>query len=285
LTPAELAETIKDRVAAKLDNKELAAFLIEMVDYAHTGKRIARVPANLPILEIKHDFSELLGPLALARDNVFPKLERIYHPSNGSERLLDYLLIASDREYKVSAKGGSCNSNTVSPKDVLALVDSDPEKAARWHGTLQYDLTKALATGTCRGGPFDAARLLGGRGILMFAGHSDLTTWEQFVPFIEPWIGNDTNRAMARDENFVRFYLEKMITHYSKHELDVKSFFLDAVTNNVFYVKFILGINQGEVDMAFKLIDAQDFRGRSIYFRSKQSCRQRAKDKMGFAAL
>jgi len=247
--------------------------------------------ADLPINEIKKDFGEILGPIAIIKDHLLqskgiriPDTSKVYFPSRPNEPLLDYEIKAPGRTYSISAKAAGTATNVVKPKDIIDLLKLDPKKLAKWKKRPEYLLLDDLATQGVVAGAISAASTLDGGPSAEFAqdvvrrlkqgSYSDYNYDDNLAQsFIT---SNDYLRQKERPTlNEIMYESEKMVVKHSK-KLKFNQMFRDAIENKLIYVMFdIVG---GTPKFTVKVSD--DFNSNKAFLRTKNGYSRRS-DSMG----
>ncbi len=246
---------------------------------------------NLPINDIKKDFGELLGPIAIIKDKLLqPKQitistsSKIFFPSRPNEPLLDYIIKTPTKAYSISAKSGS-TTNVVKPGDIIDLLSKDPKKLAKWQNTPQYAVLSQLNEGTVVSGPILAAANLPGGPPLAAAqdvanrirsGYkADAFDYNAMLPFLQsnPYLNG---KGVEVTLNEIMYESEKMISADSKNNTSYNKIFQDAIENKVIYVKFDINGRTPK----FSTLVADDFKTNKIFLRTKNGYTRKS-DRMG----
>ena len=246
---------------------------------------------NLPIRDIKKDFGEVLGPIAIIKGKILqPKRinissnAKIFFPSRSNEPLLDYVIKTRGMDYSISAKSGT-TTNVVKPGDIIDLLGKDPKKLAKWQNTPQYTILSQLNEGTAVSGPIlAAANLPGGPPLAaaqdvynrMRSGYKDdAFDYNAMLPFLQ-----SNSYLNGRGEqvtlNEIMYESEKIISANSKNTNMYDKIFQDAIGNKVIFVNFDI---IGKTPKFYSLV-SDDFKSNKIFLRTKNGYTRRA-DKMG----
>lgn len=246
---------------------------------------------NLPINDIKKDFGELLGPIAIIKDKLLQSKQitistssKIFFPSRPNEPLLDYIIKTPTKAYSISAKSGS-TTNVVKPGDIIDLLSKDPKKLAKWQNTPQYAVLSQLNEGTIVSGPILAAANLPGGPPLAAAqdvanrirrGYKDdAFDYNAMLPFLQSnsYLNGKGEQVTL---NEIMYESEKMISADSKNNTSYNKIFQDAIENKIIYVKFDI---KGQTPK-FSTLVADDFKSNKIFLRTKNGYTRKS-DRMG----
>ena len=245
---------------------------------------------NLPINEIKKDFGEILGPIAIIKDGLLknkginiPPTSKVFFPSRPNEPLLDYVIKAPRQSYSISAKSGT-TTNVVKPMDIINLLKLDPKKVSKWKRSPEYSILENLAGNGIVDGAISAAAALGEgpseafaedvRRRLSSGSYSDYNYDDNLAqPFIN---SNDYLSQKERPTlNEIMYESEKVVAKASK-QLKFNQIFKDAIENKVIYVKFdIIGGTP-----KFSSLVSDDFSSNKVFLRTKNGYTRRS-DRMG----
>lgn len=305
------AFSVKDKKYTLLEYKKLVSnsieersdlsgaaktYLTALFDYCAGGKtsksELADIfslnKTDLPLNDINKDFGEVLGPVAIFASQLLKQkgirlfsTMQIYVPERPNEPLMDYAIIAKNKQYIISAKSGT-TTNVVKPKDILELIGKNPSKVKKWKATAQYSVLEILANNSTLLGPIKAVAALNPDLIKKSAADkltNSLNDTSAFSDFISQ---NEYLSAKTRvTVNELMYECEKLIQKETKTgSLNMNGIFSDAIEEQVLYVKFELdsrGLPTWEV------IASDDIAGPSygrVYLRSKNGY-TRASDRMG----
>lgn len=247
---------------------------------------------NLPFNQIKKDFGELLGPLAIIKDNLLeskginiPSNATIFFPIRSNEPLLDYKIKTGDKEYSISSKTAQKFTNVIKPASIIQLLSTDKKILNKWQNTIQFSILKQLNEGTIVSGPIMAASNFPDGPSPEAAvdvmnrstrGYNDFSyDYNLMQPFIDSnkYLKERGNSATL---NEIMYEAEKIISASSKNNIKYDKIFKDAILNQLIYVKFSIN---GKTPLFTSLVSS-DFKENNVYLRSKNS-HQRRKDKMG----
>lgn len=172
----------------------------------------------IPLNTINNDFSELLGPLAIAKKQLLGKkiasTAKIFVAFKGNYPLLDYIIKNGRSQYNISAKSGD-TTNTLKPGDLVSLIETH-KKSKTLMATDQYKVLKILADNSVKLGPILAVQYL-------------KTKRYDDASFI-------TDSAEYSEE--LRQNCENVLVQISKTVLDFTPIFKEATNAKVYYVKF-----------------------------------------------
>lgn len=262
--PALLLSSIKNSGKLSDDQKLLLNSLVHAVDsndYSNFSNTFLALKDSIPINTINNDFSELLGPIAIARKQMLPissSKSKVMFPGRGNEPLLDYKITSDNTVYKISAKSGD-STNTLKPGDVLQLIDAETKLKSKYSNTLQYKVLKLLKNNTWKQGPIEALNLLKSARI-------PDAMWLKSKQYTEQ----------------IRQMAENSLVKISRETLDFTELFRDATNLKVYYVKFKLG-QDGMVKWDMIRDDKNRQSGvKKIVFRSKNFVGRSNGDKLGF---
>lgn len=264
---------------------------LENLRFAENAFNANRI--NLPINDIKKDFGEVLGPIAVIKKQIISGLNisksklnmaKVFMPSRPNEPLMDYGIIVDDKMFVISAKSGT-TTNVVKPQDIINLLKKDSKKMTKYKGTLEFKILCALADNGIVDGPILAASYLKGGPSTEAAidvnkklktgsyndNKYDLGLMSSFIN------KNDYLKKQTKPTlNQIMYECEKLIASSSKRDLNFSSMFKDAVENQVIYVKFeIIGSRP-----KFEVIMNDDFSAKRVALRTKNGYTRRS-DRMG----
>lgn len=234
----DLTPTVKVYLNALLDhscNKIKDSDLMSCYD---------KVEADLPLNDIKKDFGEVIGPLAVYHKKLFKSKGiilsqnmRIDVPLRPNEPLMDYSIIDGTKKYIISAKSGE-TTNVVKPNDILDLIRKDPAKLKKWKNTKEYKVLDVLSKNSVLIGPIKAVSYMSPSLIK----ESEEISEQTFKISQVAGFANKNNYLKTKKNptlNEVMYECEKYIKDASvSGELDINEIFADAIRNVVIYVKF-----------------------------------------------
>lgn len=207
---------------------------------------------NFPMNEIKKNFGEMLGPLAIISKSggLFDKLKldassEIFFPLRGNEPLMDFAMRKGNNEYTFSAKSGAATTNTVKPGDVVRMISENPRLKKKWTNRVEFQVMKLLDENSIVKGPVLAAAFLRIKGINQKFVKDWLTknenTWKYDKSIYEPFV---TAYGLGKKPTYgeILFRVETLITSLSKgkgSKLDFDDMFQDAVGGKIYYINLI----------------------------------------------
>lgn len=276
---------------------ELKTYLESLILYYADFEPLSYVESaylnDLPLNEIKKDFGEILGPIAIIKQGLLSdkginvpnnKMTKIYMPSRPNEPLMDYSIIDRKKTFVISAKSGT-TTNVVKPKDIIDLLEKSPDKLRQYKNTQQYKILKQLAdNGTVDGAILAASELPGGPSLeaaqdvknkLRTGSYQDN---KYDMGLMSSFINNNTylSKQTKPTLNQIMYECEKMVVAKSKNGLDFTPLFKAAVENQVIYVKFEMTGKKPK----FEVIMNDDFGARKVTLRTKNGYTRRS-DKIG----
>lgn len=203
-----------------------------------------KVESDLPLNDIKKDFGEVIGPLAIYHKKLFKSKGivlsqnmRIDVPLRPNEPLMDYSIIDGTKKYIISAKSGE-TTNVVKPNDILDLISKDPAKLKKWKNTKEYKVLDVLSKNSVLIGPIKAVSYMSPSLIK----ESEEISEQTFKISQVAGFANKNNYLKTKKNptlNEVMYECEKYIKDASvSGELDINGIFADAIRNVVIYVKF-----------------------------------------------
>jgi len=247
--------------------------------------------STLPMRDIKKDFGEVLGPIAVIKKQILNGLNipkdntvKIYMPSRPNEPLMDYGIIVGNKTYVISAKSGT-TTNVVKPQDIIDLLKKNPTKLRKYQRTEQYKILESLSeNGIVDGAIIAASKLPGGPSAEAAADvkkklksgsyKDDKYDIALMASFIN---SNDYLKKQTKPTlNQIMYECEKMIAAKSKNGLNFTPMFKDAVENQVIYVKFDISGSKPD----FEVIMNDDFSAKKVTLRTKNGYTRRS-DRMG----
>tara|TARA_A200000159_G_C7330421_1_gene342694 strand:- start:1656 stop:2861 length:1206 start_codon:yes stop_codon:yes gene_type:complete len=247
--------------------------------------------SSLPMRDIKKDFGEVLGPIAVIKKQILSELSipsgnttKIYMPSRPNEPLMDYGIIVGNKTYVVSAKSGT-TTNVVKPQDVIDLLKKNSTKLRKYENTEQYKILESLSqNGIVDGAIIAASKLPGGpspaaaedvkKKLKTGSYKDDKYDVGLMASFIN---SNDYLKKQTKPTlNQIMYECEKMIAAKSKNGLNFTPMFKDAVENQVIYIKFDISGSRPD----FQVIMNDDFSAKKVTLRTKNGYTRRS-DRMG----
>jgi len=247
--------------------------------------------SSLPLRDIKKDFGEILGPIAVIKKQILTELDipkgnttKIYMPARPNEPLMDYGIIVGEKTYVISAKSGT-TTNVVKPQDIINLLKKDASKHRKYQRTEQYKILESLSENGIVDGPIIAASKLPGgpspeaaadvkKKLKTGSYKDDKYDIGLMGSFIN---SNDYLKKQSKPTlNQIMYECEKMIAAKSKNGLDFTPIFKDAVSNQVIYVKFDISASTPN----FEVVMNDDFSTRKVTLRTKNGYTRRS-DRMG----
>lgn len=248
---------------------------------------------SLPLNEIKKDYGEVIGPVAVIKKSLLKdkgiqipsdnRSVKIYMPSRPNEPLMDYGIVVKDEIFVISAKSGT-TTNVVKPQDILKLLEKDPKKIRKHQNTEQYKILKSLAdNGIVDGIILAASEMNGGPSkeaandikTKLKSGYGD---YKYDISLFAPFINSNSYLKNRKKPtlNEIMYECEKIVVNASKTRLNFTDIFKDAVENQVIYVKFEI---KGKVP-DFEVIMNDDLNVRKVTLRSKNGYARRS-DRIG----
>lgn len=293
-SPEAYYKLIKEQISERKDlNPDLRVYLDALLD--NTCKKIPdsrlsaiykKVSSDLPINDIKKDFGEVLGPLAIKHRKILePKgikispSMRIEVPLRPNEPLMDYAVYNGTKKYVISAKSGE-TTNVVKPNDIIDLLKKDPKKIKKWSNTKEYGVLSMLAENSILFGPIKAVSYLKPKLISKEAVSEEKSfNATKVAKFINDNDYLSTKKSPTTNE--IMYECEKEIQNASKRgELDINAIFSDAIENMVIYVKFDIsssGVSEWDVVVSS---DIKKVAAKRAFLRTKNGY-TRASDRMG----
>lgn len=286
---------IKDNIGERKDlNSNLKIYLNALLE--HSAENISdqkltqiyrKVEADLPLNDIKKDFGEVIGPVAIFYRKILqPKGIRVGQamqveiPLRPNEPLMDYAVFDSGKMYVISAKSGE-TTNVVKPKDILDLINKDPKKVKKWKGTKEYSVLQILSENSTLIGPIKAVGFISPSLIK----ESAVTDEKSFKPQSVAAFINKNDYLKSKKSptlNEIMYECEKFIRDKSvSGDLDINGMFADAISGAVIYVKFDIntaGVGEWDVIISEDIKKVKS--GKKAFLRTKNGY-TRAADKMG----
>jgi hypothetical protein len=286
---------IKGAISERKDiSSNLKVYLDALLD--HSCKKIpdiklaqiySKVESDLPLNDIKKDFGEVIGPLAIFYKKLLtPKgisvtqNMQILVPLRPNEPLMDYSIIEGTKTYIISAKSGE-TTNVVKPGDILDLIAKDPLKLKKWKNTKEYNVLKVLSENSVLIGPIKAVSYM----VPNLITESKSLTEQNFKLSSVAGFVNKNDYLKSKKNptlNEVMYECEKYIKDASvSGQLDINSMFADAIRNAVVYVKFDIttsGIGYWDVIISDDIKKMKQ--GKKAFLRTKNGY-TRAADRMG----
>ena len=286
---------IKGTISERKDlSPNLKVYLDALLD--HSCKKIPdtklsqiydRVESDLPLNDIKKDFGEVIGPLAIFYKKLLaPKgisvtqNMQILVPLRPNEPLMDYSIIEGTKKYIISAKSGE-TTNVVKPGDILDLIAKDPAKLKKWKNTKEYNVLKVLSENSVLIGPIKAVSYMVPN---LIKESANLTEQNFKLAAVAGFVNKNAYLKTKKNPtlNEVMYECEKYIKDASvSGELDINDIFADAIKNAVVYVKFdITTSGVGDWDVIISDDIKKIKQGKKAFLRTKNGY-TRAADRMG----
>lgn len=254
---------------------------------AKVKKIFSKASGSLPLNDIKKDFGEVLGPVAIyykkllvAKGMKTTAAMTVEVPLRPNEPLMDYAMFEGDIKYIISAKSGT-TTNVVKPKDILDLLAKSPALVRKWSKTKEYQTLQVLADNSTIMGPIKAVGVLEPKLIdANSVGDEKKFNAKAVANFVKK---NDyLSKKASPTLNEIMYECEKTLQEKSKSgALDLNSIFSDAIKGQVVYVKFDLDNNgDGDWDVIISSDIAKAKSGKRAYLRTKNGY-TRASDRMG----
>ena len=247
--------------------------------------------SSLPMRDIKKDFGEVLGPIAVIKQQILSEVNipkgnttKIYMPARPNEPLMDYGIIVNNKTYVISAKSGT-TTNVVKPQDIIDLLKKNPANLRKYQNTEQYKILESLSeNGIVDGAIIAASKLSGGPSpeaaadVKKKLGTGTYKDDKYDIGLMASFINsNDYLKKQTKPTlNQIMYECEKMIAAKSKNGLNFTPMFKDAVQNQVIYVKF--DVTGATPD--FQVIMNDDFSTKKVTLRTKNGYTRRS-DRMG----
>ena len=290
------AKLIKDNIGERKDlSVNIKTYLNALVDHSmgkikdqQISSVYKKVESDLPLNDIKKDFGEVIGPIAVHYLHLFkPKNIRISDrmtvevPLRPNEPLMDYAIYEGSKKYIISAKSGE-TTNVVKPKDILDLLEKDPAKVKKWKKTKEYNVLKILSENSTLIGPLKAVGFMSPSLIKESTVGEDERSFN--ISSVASFISkNDYLKSKKKPTlNEVMYECEKFIRDQSvSGGLDINSIFADAIEGAVIYVKFditINGVSEWDVIVSGDIKKIKS--GKKAFLRTKNGY-TRAADRMG----
>lgn len=254
---------------------------------ARAKKIFASASGSLPLNDIKKDFGEVIGPVAIYyKKLLIPKglkttsAMTVEVPLRPNEPLMDYAVFEGPVKYIISAKSGT-TTNVVKPKDILDLISKSPPLVKKWSKTKEYKTLQVLSENSTLIGPIRAVGVLEPT----LVDSNSVGTEKSFNrKAVEKFV--ESNSYLSRKQNptvnEIMYEAEKVLQGKSKSgELDLNSIFSDAIKEQVVYVKFDLdrsGDGDWEIIVSSDIAKAKS--GKKAFLRTKNGY-TRASDRMG----
>jgi hypothetical protein len=293
--PAAYYTLIKTGISERKDlNPSIKVYLNALLE--HSCKKLkdqnlsiiySKVESDLPLNDIKKDFGEVIGPLAIYYKKLLSdkgisvtQNMKIEVPLRPNEPLMDYSISEGAKKYIISAKSGE-TTNVVKPNDILMLIDKDPAKLKKWKNTKEYKVLKVLSENSVLIGPIKAVSYM----TPTLIKESDSITEQNFKISQVAGFANKNEYLKGKKNpniNEVMYECEKYIKDASvSGELDINGIFADAIRNAVVYVKFDVntrGIGEWSVVVSDDIKKMKQ--GKKAFLRTKNGY-TRAADRMG----
>ena len=247
--------------------------------------------SSLPMRDIKKDFGEVLGPIAVIKQQILSEVNipkgnttKIYMPARPNEPLMDYGIIVNNKTYVISAKSGT-TTNVVKPQDIIDLLKKNPANLRKYQNTEQYKILESLSeNGIVDGAIIAASKLPGGPSpeaaadVKKKLGTGTYKDDKYDIGLMASFINSNgyLKKQTKPTLNQIMYECEKMIAAKSKNGLNFTPMFKDAVQNQVIYVKF--DVTGATPD--FQVIMNDDFSTKKVTLRTKNGYTRRS-DRMG----
>lgn len=294
-SPTSYYTLIKNGISERKDlNPSVKVYLTALLEQScnklkdtNLSAVYSKVESDLPLNDIKKDFGEVIGPLAIYykkllsdKDISVSQNMKIEVPLRPNEPLMDYSISEGTKKYIISAKSGE-TTNVVKPNDILTLIDKDPAKSKKWKNTKEYKVLKVLSENSVLIGPIKAVSYM----MPSLIKESQSITEQNFNIKQVAGFANKNEYLKTKKNptlNEVMYECEKYIKEASvSGDLDINGIFADAIRNTVIYVKFdISATGIGEWDVVVS-DDIQKLKqGKKAFLRTKNGY-TRAADRMG----
>jgi len=297
---AEYVKAINSGINARTDLTEsLKEYLLLLVEYHAKGapKKLKDMFKefnydNFPMNEIKKNFGELIGPLAITGLGLFSKLKlsnnsEIFFPLRGNEPLMDFAMRNKKKEYTFSAKSGKSTTNTVKPVDIVRLINENPRLKKKWNGEPEFEVMKILNDNSIVKGPVIAANYMRIKGVSKkMVDHwlaNNEKSWKYDKDIYDRFADDNKLKKGKKNPKWgeVAYALEVLLTGLSKGKkpkLDYSDLFIDATGGNVYYINLL--------KMADGVPQFKTYEGKkpSAILRTKNG-KTRLKDKIGVQLL
>lgn len=292
----DYTKLISNNIEERKDlSPELKVYLKALVDHSAekiTDSKLSKiyneVSSDLPLNDIKKDFGEVIGPIAIFKKKLFANKKitlstraKVQVPLRPNEPLMDYAIIDGDQTYIISAKSGE-TTNVVKPKDIIDLIGKKDKTLKKWKNSKEYNVLNLLAENNTLIGPIKAVGFM----------EPNLIDYENVGDtarnFNQESVGNfiNQNEYLSKKTkptiNEIMYECEKYIQKKSSSgDLDINSIFADAILSSVIYVKFDISSNgTGSWDVIVSDDIKKQKNGKKAYLRTKNGY-TRAADKMG----
>lgn len=276
--------------------ESLKEYLLLLVEYYEKGapKKLKDMFKefnydNFPMNEIKKNFGEMIGPLAIMGTGLFPKLKlsnssEIFFPLRGNEPLMDFAMRNGKKEYTFSAKSGKSTTNTVKPVDIVRLINQNSRLKKKWNGEPEFEVMKILDNHSIAQGPIVACNYMRVKGINKDMMKHWMSKTEKTWKYDKAVYGKfvDNNKLGNKPTwGEILYACETTLTGLSKGKkpkLNYADLFVDATGGNVYYIN-LLKMNGG-------IPQFETYTGKkpSAVLRTKNG-KTRAKDKIGVQLL
>lgn len=293
--PAAYYTLIKNGISERKDlDPSIKVYLNALLDHScnklkdqNLSAIYSKVESDLPLNDIKKDFGEVIGPLAIYHKKLLTdkgisvsQNMKIEVPLRPNEPLMDYSISEGTKKYIISAKSGE-TTNVVKPPDILMLIDKDPAKLKKWKNTKEYKVLKVLSENSVLIGPIKAVSYM----MPTLIKESDSITEQNFKISQVAGFANKNEYLKSKKNptiNEVMYECEKYIKDASvSGDLDINGIFADAIRNAVIYVKFDVntrGIGEWDVIVSDDIKKLKQ--GKKAFLRTKNGY-TRAADRMG----
>lgn len=271
---------------------ELKEYLLELINFADKGSQsiVGYDLSNLEMSNIVKQFGETIGPIHCVRRG-FSSFNlginngtKIFIPSSLTQPLLDYNLITTTNNIKVSGKSIG-NSNTLKMTSLVPRVLDDSNLLNKYISDPYFNVMRIINDNSMVSGPIKACEYLG-----------FITTTQARSLIREPLILDDQQLAlfhkMITDDPFlnkkktisskeISYICEKLLISYSKRTTNSNKFTTivkDILANELYLARFSLGngIPNFNIQSTTSMSSIS-----SLIFRSKNGYNNKS-DKLGF---
>lgn len=256
--------------------QEYLLFLIKKTAKPNSGisfkKEYFKKIVMKDIKAIAKNFGEVLcGLAAIAQAEnrtMFPNLnikktDKVFFPRSLTEALYDFK-ICGDRpgsnkpetKYLISVKAKlkGANPNTVKPEDIINLINKSTKLKSAWSTKHEYKIIEILAKESIRYGPCKAILYCLSHGLELSSTiapdikASELKTAGRYTKKeIEKKLSEEKIQKKSSNDTFFKDsekYIEYLSRHVKKEKLNFTKFFMDAISNNVYFMIVTeLGVN------------------------------------------
>lgn len=271
----ELVRAVPEKVA----NSEIGAFLVNMIYNASNSNPLSvnmfREPdfhQTFPLTTVSAQFSEVIGPLAIRHQELLPA-GKVLFPKSTNAPLIDYMMIG-EADFGVSAKDSSTKtSNCLSAKNVIDHLTD--EKLTKWENSIEYQLLKIIADSTMTEYGLRSCRFLS-KHFSEFEAASTAKTNQDLLGLIR----DSSPKVSNPEENFILYYVDKMLVHLSKRSLNFSPIVYDSLKDSVMFLKFQMNLSESGARSNFSVMNEDYFLKTRMSFRAQNSTKIR-KCKLG----